>query len=587
MLVGARRGHVRRGGRSPGAPGGGAIELLDLVSGGTFTRATVGWYQTSASALAEAAINARRFANFGGAEGAKLLIERQHTNSVVQSRDITGWTAGSSVTTTGNAEAGPDGAVLADRSQVSSGGFSRYRVSLPGSIGCASWWVKRMTGAGSGAWQGLIGNTGALTGQVATVGETWERRVIVNTFVTASNILVPADGRTVAVTAGDALTAQALDLLTDFHQWDAGVRYPRSPVVTAGSTATCNPDNLSWASGAWDTRLATDTWTIDVWPLFASTEIVSGDVRWLMSFGSGNDGLRIRHDGTGVRVECVDGGSVVTSGPYLVFDRDERLRITIEPSVSRVTVDGVSGGAGAALTWPTAVTLRLGGIAGAAVGSGEEADARVDAPFLGEGATDFIATTLFLGDSITVGADSTNSNGFKARVSADAAAAGKAYRNVGPYRTGTLFDVDHSGIAGNTISQMEARIATDVTPYRPRVVVIHAGTNDLGTGVPGMQADLESLLVAVRAALPSAYLVICEIPERVSYVSTVNDYNDNAIPAAVAAAGLASGTYAIVSPGVLLADLDVDGVHPLDVGHDKISAAVWAAISAWLTSIGE
>ena len=277
MIIGASAQQGRR--RSISAT------LLDLTTGGLFTRNTVGWYRSSSSTLVEAPINTRRFQDIGGTEGAKLLIERQHTNLVWPSRDITPaqWTVGSGVTTTANAAAGPDGAVLADRSAVGSGGYSRYR-QVTASDGCGSWWVRRPAGAGSGVWQGSGGWPGALAGRRKTIGEAWEPVDIISPTVTASKILVPVDGRTLAVQFGEALTAEAVDAITDFHQWEAGTRYPRSPVVTVSGAATCDPDDLTWPSGAWDARLTTDTWTMDVWPLYASSELVSGNVRWLLSF---------------------------------------------------------------------------------------------------------------------------------------------------------------------------------------------------------------------------------------------------------------------------------------------------------------
>jgi len=556
-----------------------AAPLL-VLGDAVVVRATVGWYSPTPDTLAEAAVNELRFHTVGGAEGRKVLIERQHTNLVWPSRDITPaqWTVGSGVTTTANAAAGPDGAVLADRSAVGSGGYSRYRQVTAGD-GCGSWWVRRPPGAGSGVWQGSGGWPGALAGRRKTVGETWEPVDIISPTGTASKILVPVDGRTLAVQFGEALEAGAVDAITDFHQWEAGTRYPRSPVVTVSGSATCDPDNLTWPAGAW---ALSEVFTLDVWPLFASSELVSGNVRWLLSIGGANNGVRLRHDGTGVRIECVDAGSVVTVGPYLSFARHARLRVVVERSTSRLSVNGVSGGIFAALAWgpfeAPGVALRLGGISGAAVGSGEEADARFDLPTEGASSSPFVLTTCCLGDSITVGGDSTSSLGYKHRLSTLAGAAGVPYRNVGPYRTGPAFDVNHAGVNGNTIDDMRARVAVDVAAFRPRAVVVHAGTNSLGFGVSAMLASIAGLASDLRAALPSAFLVFCGIPPRVGYVADAASFNAQ-LGSAVSAV-LASGTFAVVQPGVLESEIDGDGVHPLDPGHDKIAAAAWAALEA-------
>lgn len=530
----------------------------------------------SASALAEAAINVRRVEDRGDGV-AETLIERQHTNYVPNNRDITAATmvAGSSVVTTADYVAGPDGAVLADRSNVSAGGYSRYDVAMPGGVGSMSLWVRRVIGAGSGVWQMSGGNTGGLLGKVRTISEMWERVVVPQATVLASNNIIPCEARAITATP-DSTTAMGVDAVTDFLQWETST-YARSAIATAGAALACDPDDLSWAAGTWDTRLATSTWTVDIWPLFSSTDGATNDVRWICSFGAATDGVRLKKDATGWRVETIDASAAVAVSGYLTFSAHARLRITVEPQTSRVTVNGVSGGIAAALVWPTTGTLRLGGIAGAAVGSGEEVDARVARPFLGDGTMPLINTNAPLGDSITLGGASASNNGFKARVSALAVAAGVAYQNVGPYRTGTLADIQHAGVSGDTIAQMEARVVADVAAYRPRFTTIHAGTNDMGGTATAALAALRSLLIVHRAATGSK-VVVCKIPPRTGFEATVNTFNAG-LQAEITAAGYTAANSILVDPGVVAGEL-TDGVHPNDAGHDKIAAAVWAGLQA-------
>lgn len=318
-----------------------------------------------------------------------------------------------------------------------------------------------------------------------------------------------------------------------------------------------------------DASLVAGTFTVDVYPGFASTSGVNGDTHWVLDFGAATDGLRLRKDATGWFAETVDVSAGVSTSGYLTFAANTRLRITVESLLSRIMVDDVSGGIAAPLVWPGSGTLRIDGTWGAI--SKPEQGASAMSPS--------VNTNCPFGDSITVGGASTNNNGYKLRISVLAIAAGYRYQNVGPFRTGSpvTADICHAGVNGNNIAAMQARLATDVVAYRSRFTTIHAGTNDMGGSVPAALVNMTSLLTALRAA-STTKVILCEIPPRVGWEASVITFNAG-LQDALNAAGYTAADSILVSPGVTLAECG-DGVHPGDVGHDKIAAAAWTGALA-------
>jgi hypothetical protein len=368
--------------------GGGAprVYLLD-PEGGSFTRNAITYAQTSAAAVAEVAVNTRAYEDLGTAEGRLISLEEQWTQLIQNPRDMagTGWTAkGGSATYTANAGNGPDGSATADRNNFGSGGvntYSQYQ-TVSGlttlSPYTCSFWIRATSGTSAQQSTWFRSTSVGQRDYQASIGETWQRRQMTDVGAGTTLSLIVAEGRLIS---GLSTIVTASDVLSDLHNARAGRYALRSSAISNGVVA---PDDLSYAEGEWDTRLATAEWSIYVYPKWATTDLVSGDERWILSYGGANDGVRFRHDGTGVKVEVVDGGSVVCASQYIgSIAKHGEHRITIDVPNGTVTHNDTSGAAGAALTLPTTGALRWGGIHGAAAGSGKEVSARCARPFLG------------------------------------------------------------------------------------------------------------------------------------------------------------------------------------------------------------
>jgi len=585
---------LRRGGRSP-AVGGGSTELLDLVAGGTFARAAVTYPQTSATTVVEVASGARAFEDLGAAEGSLLSLERQWTQLVANPRDIlgSGWTAGSGGGPSADAGAGPDGAALADRSVVLGTGtsFSRFQTLtvVNGSVYTGRIWHRAFGGTSARQWTLFNGAASGQFDYAASVDATWRRRDLTHTSSSTSLSLTLHEGRPLAF---GTITA-AGDVLTDFANVGLG-RYPlRTSAVSAGTVA---PDTLVYAGGSYDARIATGTWSVSVYPKWATTELVSGDERWIVSFGGANDGLRFRHDGTGLRVEAVDGGSVVAASQYIgTWARNDEHRITINIAAGVITHNGTVGPTGSAITWSAASNLRIGGIQGAAAGSGNELDARIATPRAS--AASVVPSVAFVGDSITLGTGSsgTSLGGYR-RVCRNAWVTDGYARSIVPYgeiRDASFAASDHSGVGGETAAQIETRFSASFgagTARTPGVVFVMCGMNNAASDVlrdAFINTDYYSLIETIHLALPSAKII----------VTTITPTSDGSYAPRVAAMNAAlpgiwddlEAAYPALATQMSRIDLSApvgwaysDAFHPNNTGYSIIGATINAAVYAAL-----
>ncbi|MFI6014625.1 ricin-type beta-trefoil lectin domain protein [Streptomyces sp. NPDC051243] len=197
-----------------------------------------------------------------------------------------------------------------------------------------------------------------------------------------------------------------------------------------------------------------------------------------------------------------------------------------------------------------------------------------------------------LGDSITWGVGSSTGNGYRAPLWDKLAADGHPLDFVGTLRGGSMSDPDNQGHSGYRIDQIAALADASLTRYRPNVVTLHIGTNDLQGASEANTAitRLRSLVNQITAAAPDATVLVASLvvstsPSEEQHRGTYNQ----AIPQIVRDAQAAGKRVAFVDMSSLTtADL-ADPLHPNDSGYQKMADAfhrgVQAADSAgWLRS---
>ncbi|MET8680774.1 trypsin-like serine protease, partial [Streptomyces sp. NPDC004647] len=84
-----------------------------------------------------------------------------------------------------------------------------------------------------------------------------------------------------------------------------------------------------------------------------------------------------------------------------------------------------------------------------------------------------------LGDSITAGVASSTGSGYRAELWDQLNLGGRTMDFVGTQRDGTFADIDHEGHPGKRIDEIADLAYCPVRRYRPNVVTLHAGTNDM------------------------------------------------------------------------------------------------------------
>ena len=183
-----------------------------------------------------------------------------------------------------------------------------------------------------------------------------------------------------------------------------------------------------------------------------------------------------------------------------------------------------------------------------------------------------------LGDSITFGVGSRSAGSYRADLMRLLAGTGLAVDLVGSQRSGPGPDRDNEGHGGWTIADIAAQAPGWLATYRPDVVLLHIGTNDIArkVDVPRAPARLSALLDVIRAARPGAQVLVQQIvgsrkPKLQARIAAFNA----ALPAIVAAKD--SRVHLVDQSGVTAVDL-YDMVHPNDFGYAKMSYALYTAL---------
>jgi lysophospholipase L1-like esterase len=204
----------------------------------------------------------------------------------------------------------------------------------------------------------------------------------------------------------------------------------------------------------------------------------------------------------------------------------------------------------------------------------------------GAGTATAATTTLRLmplGDSITWGDHSSTGNGYRGPLWDDLAGEGHALDFVGTGRNGTMSDPDNEGHSGYRIDQIATIVDATVGSYRPNVVTLEIGTNDLNQDyqVGTAPARLSSLIDQITADAPDATVLVASVIVSTSPVEEANRaaYNQQ-IPGIVQAKQSAGKHVAYVDMSSLTpADL-YDTLHPNDGGHKKMADAFNGGVQA-------
>jgi lysophospholipase L1-like esterase len=191
-----------------------------------------------------------------------------------------------------------------------------------------------------------------------------------------------------------------------------------------------------------------------------------------------------------------------------------------------------------------------------------------------------VTVIMPLGDSITDGF--VVPGGYRIKLWASIQNIGAKIDFVGSLQNGPaeLPDKDHEGHSGWVISQIDSNINSWMDTYKPRIVLLHIGTNDIGQNIDLANAPnrLSALIDKICAKLPTGgKLYVATLVPMNGQDAKVASYN-SAIPGVVQSkVSAGKPVYVVSMSSVTTADLQ-DGVHPNRTGYDKMADAWFAAI---------
>jgi len=197
-----------------------------------------------------------------------------------------------------------------------------------------------------------------------------------------------------------------------------------------------------------------------------------------------------------------------------------------------------------------------------------------------------------LGDSITYGYQSTTGNGYRGPLWEELAGEGHSLDFVGSVRAGTMSDPDNEGHSGWRIDQIAGITDSSLATYRPNVVTLMIGTNDLGQNyqVSTAPARLSALVDQIVNDDPTATVLVANLIVSTNTVVAPARPAYNAAVSSMVQSKQAAGKHvALVDMSALTTTDLFDALHPNDGGYKKMADAWNQGIQAadaggWITS---
>lgn len=158
---------------------------------------------------------------------------------------------------------------------------------------------------------------------------------------------------------------------------------------------------------------------------------------------------------------------------------------------------------------------------------------------------------------------------------------------VGSLRSGpaTLPDRDNEGHSGWTLAMLAPHIDSWVRAAAPDLVILHAGTNDLGKGVAGDVAArrLDDVLGRILTAAPRAHVIVAGVWAPLPRARAARARLAALSPLVVAKYRMKGFSVEFDDTATLLTPAQLfDGLHPNTAGYVTIAALFEGRIRQWL-----
>jgi hypothetical protein len=354
-----------------------ATPFLDLTKG-DFSRPLAAFGQVGASTDGLIAflrlfdVDERRIEDRGDGFGRCLLMEKESTNRLLFSRDITnavGWALPGAAAVTGNAGTSPDGTTSADRVVATGSTFSPGQ-SLTGLLAnphTLSAYGRAFSGTTD--WETNYGPFPytAWSGVITTI---WVRKR--ETKATTGGNLYAEDG----TLAGGPPLATAGDVLVDLWQAEDGP-YATSPIPTNGAPATRPPDRFSHADGTYPPGFLTVGFDSPLVFGASSAELDESGETWVIAGSASGDTLHVIGVGGGACQFVLRTGGVdeVVAGPC-TWSAAQAITVMTRIGAGEIEILGATTGngtytGGTGTAWASGNRFYVGGDSAGANNVGE------------------------------------------------------------------------------------------------------------------------------------------------------------------------------------------------------------------------
>ncbi|TFK18660.1 SGNH hydrolase [Coprinopsis marcescibilis] len=203
---------------------------------------------------------------------------------------------------------------------------------------------------------------------------------------------------------------------------------------------------------------------------------------------------------------------------------------------------------------------------------------------LGHSGLQGVITTLALGDSITFGIGASDGNSYRSYLKDKLAQDGIEIDYIGNVRAGRMQDNDCVCVSGARIDEI-SNYADASLPQQPQVVLLKAGTNDVGQNRDLANAPnrLMGLVDKIFAASPNSTVLVASLvplPFFADGQAKIDSFNERIQPLLEQKISLGLHVVFISMAAITNADL-ADGIHPNDRGYQKMADAWYAG---WISA---
>lgn len=190
-----------------------------------------------------------------------------------------------------------------------------------------------------------------------------------------------------------------------------------------------------------------------------------------------------------------------------------------------------------------------------------------------------------VGDSITEGVNSTTNNGYREPLERLELAQHHPIDYVGSHQTGSMANARNEGWSAQEIAFIQDKTMAHLKEYSPNVVMLLAGTNDIGHGrEAGAAQRLMSFVARIRATVPDAMVLVGSLlPDADAATAAAHRRFNDQVQLLLPPSDLASLRFVVFDN--LDPRSEMDGLHPNDSGYARM-ASTWSATVDDLLSHG-